>query len=156
MTLMREDKKFSLDFIIYHFSFILEKDRKAVYCSRVKAVECRTACPCQIDRVKMLREIMETFYSVRSGIKKPFLVIHQHWLPSCFRLRSELAHYKEKVEQIWRSTLENVVRWSLSFGAEKSLEYLTWKLTVGGNYSGDIQRNKLQAVALMKRKTFSM
>lgn len=75
---MRKEKKFSLDFIIYHFSFILEKDRKAVYCSRVEAVECRTTCPCQIDRVKMLREIMEAFYSVRSGIKKPFLVILQH------------------------------------------------------------------------------
>lgn len=155
MTLMREDK-FSLDFIIYHFSFILGKDRKAVYSSRVKAVECRTACPCQIDRVKMLREIMETFYSVRSGIKKPFLVIHQHWLPSCFRLRSELAHDEEKVEQIWRSALENVVRWSLSFGAEKSLKYLTWQLTVVDNCSGDIQRNKLQAVALMESKTFSV
>lgn len=75
---MTQGKKFSLDCIVYHFSFILGKDRKAVYSSRVKAVECRTACPCQIDRVKMLRKIMETFYSVRSGIKKPFLVIHQH------------------------------------------------------------------------------
>lgn len=75
---MRQNKKFKLDFIIYHFSFILEKDRKAVYSSRVKAVECRTACPCQIDRVKMLRDIMETFYSVKSGMKKLFLVIHQH------------------------------------------------------------------------------
>lgn len=56
---------------------MLQKDRKAVYCSRVKAVECITTCPCQIDRVKMLREIMETFYSLRSGIKKSFLVILQ-------------------------------------------------------------------------------
>lgn len=73
-----EDKKLSLYFIIYHFSFVLEKDGKPVCSSRVKAADCRNACPCQIDRVKMLREIMETFYSVGSGIKKPFLLILQH------------------------------------------------------------------------------
>lgn len=59
---------------------LLEKDGKAVYSSGLRAVECRTVCPCQIDRVKMLREIMETLYSVRSGIKKPFLVTLQHAL----------------------------------------------------------------------------
>lgn len=79
---------------------LLEKDRKAVYSSGVRAVECRTVCPCQIDRVKMLREIMETFHSVRSRIKKPFLVILQHLLPLCFRFRSELTHNKGNVGQI--------------------------------------------------------
>lgn len=38
--------------------------------------------------------------------------------------------------------------------AEKSLKYLRWKLTVGDNYSGDIQKKELQAILMMKSKMF--
>lgn len=46
----------------------------------VRAMECSSPQPCHFDRVNTLWEIMETFYSVRVGIKRAFLLIHQHWL----------------------------------------------------------------------------
>jgi len=46
-----------------------------------RTVECGCPEPCHFDRVNTLWEIMETFYSVRSRIKKAFPLIHHHWLP---------------------------------------------------------------------------
>lgn len=46
----------------------------------VRAMECSPTQPCHFDGVNTLWEIMETFYSVRVGIKRAFLLIHQHWL----------------------------------------------------------------------------
>lgn len=46
----------------------------------VRAMECGSPQPCHFDRVNTLWEIMETFYSAWAGIKRAFLLIHQHWL----------------------------------------------------------------------------
>lgn len=92
----------------------------------MKAVKCATACPSQIDRVKMLNEIMETFYSSRTGIKKPFLVIHQHWLPLCLRYRSDLRFYKGKLKQVQWSTLGSAVQLASAYHLVHS-SHNTWQ-----------------------------
>jgi hypothetical protein len=45
---------FSPDFIIFHFSFVLEAGRRTEHCSKAKAVECGNVWPCHSDGVKML------------------------------------------------------------------------------------------------------
>lgn len=59
---------------------VLLTRRMKVGLGTVRAMECGLPQPCHFDRVNTLWEIMETFYSARAGIKRAFLLIHQHWL----------------------------------------------------------------------------